>query len=157
MNKKEWERNKLNCFWIVWCLTVATICISLFSKSSVLYPINDWVDAQCFFTVGKSMVRGVVPYRDLIEQKGPLMYFVYGVASLVSYSSFIGVYIIEIIAFSVFLIFVWKILLLYIDKKYIYGIIPMYAVCMCVTSAFSQGGAARSYVCHYLRQLYIQC
>ena len=65
--------------------------------------MNDWVDVNCFFTVGRGMLHGLVPYRDLYEQKGPLVYFVYALASLVSESSFLGVYLLEGLCFACFL------------------------------------------------------
>lgn len=77
---------------------VAVVAITICSKSSPLYPLNDWVDANCFMTVGKSMIHGLVPYRDLIEQKGPLLYMIHAVAALISETSFLGVYFIEIAA-----------------------------------------------------------
>ena len=60
-----------------WRVTVpclaAFVMILLCSKSSPLYPMNDWVDVNCFFTVGRGMLHGLVPYRDLYEQKGDLL------------------------------------------------------------------------------------
>ena len=51
----------------------AFLTITVCSKSSFLYPLNDWVDVNCFFTVGRGMLHGLVPYRDLYEQKGDLL------------------------------------------------------------------------------------
>ena len=55
------------------------IILLLTSKNSFLYPLNDWVDENAFFTMGKSLMNGVVPYRDLYEQKGPLLYLIFGI------------------------------------------------------------------------------
>ena len=55
---------------ILFCFCLSFVILSLTSKCSFLYPFNDWVDANAFFTVGKSMMRGIVPYKDLFEQKG---------------------------------------------------------------------------------------
>ena len=52
---------------LVVILITAVAAITICSKSSPIYPLNDWVDSNCFMTVGKSMLRGVVPYRDLYE------------------------------------------------------------------------------------------
>ena len=60
--------------------------------------MNTSVDPNCFMTVGKGMMHGVVPYRDLLKQKGPVLYFVYGLAALVSPHSFFSVYLLELIA-----------------------------------------------------------
>ena len=75
---------------------VAFLVITVCSRSSFLYPINDWVDSQCFFTTGRAMFNGSVLYRDIYEQKGPLLYFVHGLAGLVSETNFIGVYLVEV-------------------------------------------------------------
>jgi hypothetical protein len=93
---------------------ISFVTITLFSKSSFLYPFNDWVDANCFMTVGKSVLKGIVPYRDLYEQKGPLLYFIHTAAALVSSTSFIGVYVIEVIASFIVLLYVYKIALIYV-------------------------------------------
>ena len=31
---------------------VSVLMLSICTKSSPLYPMNDWVDVHCFFTVG---------------------------------------------------------------------------------------------------------
>ena len=77
--------------------------LAMCSKSSFLYPMNDWVDVHCFFTVGRGILHGAVPYRDLYEQKGPLIYFLFALAGQISESSFLGVFLLEGICFSCFL------------------------------------------------------
>ena len=79
----------------------------------VFYPLNNWGDAQCFFTVGKSMVRGQVLYRDIYEQKGPLVLFLHGLASFVQRNGFLSVFLLEVLAAGVFLWFCQKIMALY--------------------------------------------
>ena len=60
---------------LLYCLFVSFCFLTICTKSSFLYPLNNGSDIQCFFTVGKGMMHGLVPYRDLVEQKGPLLYF----------------------------------------------------------------------------------
>ena len=74
---------------------VALVSVSVCSLSSPLYPFNDWVDANCFFTVGKSMLYGIVPYRDLYEQKGPLLYALYALCYPISHRTFLGGWLLE--------------------------------------------------------------
>ena len=99
------------------CVFISTIFLLICSKNSPLYIMNDWVDANAFFTVGKSMMRGLIPYRDLFEQKGPLLYLIYGIGSLISYNSFTGVFILEVISFSIFLYYIEKIAALFMETK----------------------------------------
>ena len=49
------------------------------------------------------MLRGKVPYRDLYEQKGPLLYMLHAAAALISGKSFFGVFLIETAACTAFL------------------------------------------------------
>ena len=76
----------------VFSLLVSFAVLLICSKNSFLYPLNDWVDVNCFFTVGRGITHGMVPYLDLYDQKGPILYFVYALAALISESSFLGVF-----------------------------------------------------------------
>ena len=85
-------------------ILVTTVFETICSKCSPIYPLNNWDDANCFFTVGKSIANGSVLYRDIFEQKGPLLYFVYVIAYWISANTFLGAYFIEI-AFGVIFLF----------------------------------------------------
>lgn len=122
------------------CFAIALVIVTICSKSSFLYPFNDWVDANCFFTVGKSMQSGLIPYRDLAEQKGPLVYFLYALASVISYDTFLGVYLLEILSCAAFLYFGYKIIGLYCEKHVVYYL-PFLAVAVYTSRAFYHGGS----------------
>ena len=126
---------------ILMCILSAVICITVCSQSSFLYPFNEWVDANCFFTVGKSMMNGIVPYRDLFEQKGPLLYFIHGIAWLISKDTFLGVYFIEIIAAFFFLYFSYKSFCILTNSSNI-AVIPIMAAMTYISSSFKQGDSA---------------
>ena len=98
---------------LLFCLLTAFILLTICTKSSFLYPFNDWVDSNCFFTVGKSMLNGKVLYRDIYEQKGPWLYFLHAGAYLISRKTFFGVYLLELCAGTVFLYFAAKTFELY--------------------------------------------
>lgn len=121
------------------CFAVAIGTIGVCSKSSFLYPLNDWVDANCFFTVGKSMMNGIVPYRDLFEQKGPFLYFLHGLAWLVSSDTFIGVYFLEILAATFFLFYSHCIISLFVTSEYSIWAIPVCAAIVYTCCAFGDG------------------
>ena len=96
---------------------MALVLISICSRSSPFYPFNNSTDANIFFTVGKSMMRGLVPYRDVYEQKGPLVYLLYGVAYLVSNASFFGVFLLEAAAFAALSFFMVSIIAEYAGSR----------------------------------------
>lgn len=133
--------NKLSVYNIIFLFILSVAAITVCSKSSPLYPMNNWDDANCFFTVGKSVMNGKVLYRDIFEQKGPLLYFIYSFAYLISDSSFLGVYFIEIAACFLFMLFSAKIILLFCDKKAVL-LLPVVTAVIFGSAAFEQGGSA---------------
>jgi len=135
MNHPRWDRRLL----LVSMLS-ALAFLSVCSKSSFLYPMNDWVDVQCFFTMGRSIWDGLVPYRDLYEQKGPVLYFAYALAALISSHSFIGVFLLEVVCFGLFLYFSGLIARLYFSSDWIVSaIIVALAALIPVSPAFAHG------------------
>lgn len=117
------DRSSLTKFETAFLIIAAVVTITFASTCSPLYPFNPWDDANCFFTVGRGIVKGLVPYRDLYEQKGPLLYFIYAFAALISDRSFIGAWIVECVAASLFAVFSWKIAKLFTDP-------PRYSICL---------------------------
>ena len=133
-------------------LRVLFACLASFSvlavctKSSFLYPMNDWVDVNCFFTVGRGILHGLVPYRDLYEQKGPLIYFLFALAGQISESSFLGVYLLEGFCFAWFLYLGGRIAEILSGRKGAF--LPsaaLLAVLIPVTPAFSHGASAEEF------------
>lgn len=97
----------------LYVLACAVGLLAVCTQSSPLYPLNGWVDAQCYFTVGKSMMHGQVLYRDIYEQKGPLIFLLHGLASLVERDGFLGVWLFQIAAACCFLGLSYKLLRLF--------------------------------------------
>ncbi len=126
---------------ILFLFLLSVLFLLIGTKSSPLYTINDWYDANCFFTMGKAMFNGMIPYLDLFEQKGPFLYFIYGIASFISKTSFIGVFIIEIISYTVFLYYCDKIIKLFIDEKYSYILLPILSLLILSSRSFTHGGS----------------
>ena len=126
---------------LVVILITAVAAITICSKSSPIYPFNDWVDSNCFMTVGKSMLRGVVPYRDLYEQKGPLLYMLHALTAMVSDTTFIGVYFLEIYAAASFLFYGYKLMKIYQQSVSIL-LIPILAAVVYSAESFYYGDSA---------------
>jgi len=137
--KFRFRFNPLLAFSFVMSALFLLVC----SKSSPLYPMNDWVDVNCFFTMGKSILHGIVPYAQLYEQKGPVLYFMYAIAALISDQSFFGVYLLEVVTFGLFLYFSGKIAEIYLGKtSLVYFIIAFLAALIPISKAFAHGGGA---------------
>ena len=139
--------DKLNKYFIIggYCFFLSILFLLICTKSSPLYPFNDWVDSNAFFTMGKGMINGKVLYRDLFEQKGPLLYFIHGLSYLISNKTFLGVFIFEVFSFSFFLLYCNKIISLYFNKKYSFITLPFIAAIVLNMPNFSHGDSAEEY------------
>ncbi len=92
--------------------------------------------------MGKSVLDGIVPYRDLYEQKGPLLYFIHTFAALISYRSFFGVYLVEIVASYAFLLISYKSISLFNNSKYRLLLIVILSVLTYTSPCFINGDSA---------------
>ncbi len=126
-------------------MLTAFLVMAICSRTSFLYPFMDGVDQNCFMTVGKGMMNGLVPYRDLFEQKGPLLYFLHGLAWLISHDTWIGVYLLESLFLGVFLWYYWKIWNLYGYRRSSMAWMPLLAVLVTVASSFASGDNVEEY------------
>lgn len=134
------DNRRSNIFTLFYILATAILLISICSQSSPLYPTNYWVDTNTIFTVGRNLDSKVM-YRDLYDQKGPWMYFIYYAASLIHKDGFFGLYIIEIGFAFAFLFISYKALSLF-SKKYSLVLLPIVAVVLYSCQAFMWGGSA---------------
>lgn len=131
---------------ILYCFIISFLFLMICSKSSFLYPLNVWADANCFFTVGKGMFKGKILYASLFDQKGPLLFLYYGIASLISYKTFIGVFFLEVISFTVFLYFVYKTFKIYLNRTASLVMLPVISFIILTLRAFTHGGSAEEFV-----------
>lgn len=126
----------------LFCLFTAAALITLFSRSSFLYPFNNWADTNIYMTIGREMLKGAVPYRDLFDHKGVLWYLLYMTANLISTRTFLGLCLIEILSFSIFLFYSWKLLDLFCPSFYAMAVLPFLGCLITVSDAFGMGGSA---------------
>ncbi len=135
------QRNRL----FLYCLFVSFFVLAICSKSSFLYPFNDWVDANCYFTVGKSMMHGKVVYKDLYEQKGLYLYIFHAISYLISNTSFFGVWLFEVAAGALYLYYAAKIIDMYLPHNLSYVLLPILAVLTFAQASFAEGDSAEEF------------
>ena len=136
---------KINIKLFIYMFIISLICITICSKNSFFYCFNDWEDENAFMTVARGWINGLIPYRDLFEQKGPFLYLIFVFANLISKTSFIGVYILEIISMTITLYIASKIIKMYLDEKCVYFILPLYCSIIASSIFFVHGGSAEEF------------
>lgn len=126
-------------------LIVFLVCFFIMG-SSVLFRTNPWVDSNAMLTMGKSVLHGLVPYRDVIDQRGPFLYLIFAIGAAIKQTSFLGVFIMQLLNVS---IIYW--LSLKIAKEFkLASVEPQWAailgpLALIATSAFSFGGAPEEF------------
>ena len=137
------DKSKLSLKECLFLILSAVIIITIASTSSPLFPLNPWDDANCFLTVGRGIIKGLVPYRDLYEQKGPVLYLVHALCSLVPGKSFTGVWILECVMASVFAVFSWKTVKLFVNPSAVCtGLVPLFLSVIYTMRLFNFGDSA---------------
>lgn len=126
----------------VLALVIAASALVFCSKSSPAYPINDWSDANIYFSMGKGMADGQVIYRDLYDHKGPLIYALHALCALVSPLSFTGVFVLECLCAAAFLTIVYRLLELYGVRWLLWPAVTFIAVAVYSSYSFQQGDSA---------------
>ncbi len=132
---------------------LASVLIALFAfGGSPFYPINEWSDPNCFLTVGRAMLDGKVMYRDIYEQKGPYVYFLHTLAALISDSSFLGVWLMEIVNLFFCMWLIAKIVGLYGYRRCVCVLV---ALCIGTSVAFSYAMSTGDSVEEFVSPLYL--
>lgn len=150
---KKYQSNAIsykNTAVFLFCIITAFLLLMICSRSSFLYPCNDWNDANSYFTMGKAMMNGQIIYRDLYDQKGPYLYLFYGLAYLMHHTSFAGVFVLEIIAVAFFLFSCYKILRLYCSRPVSCFLLPVLGAAVLSSKSFYWGGAAEEFCLPFL-------
>lgn len=99
-------------FFLALSLTALYFC----TESSPLYARNPWDDASIYFSMGKGIVQGYVPYQDMFDHKGPVVFFLFALGYLLTPGFFYGIYLLESLCFSGVLYFSFKIAGLYFEE-----------------------------------------
>ena len=126
-------------------LLCATLALLIATSSSPLYAANFWTDTNIYFTIGRGMTRGLMPYRDLFDHKGPLLFMLYALGAAISDTSFIGVFILETLSLAAAVYAGWRTVSLFGEGRLTLLSMPILAAVVCCCTAFTQGGSAEEF------------
>ena len=107
-------KDKKNILIFIFFTAFAFAILYICTASSPRYATNPWNDANAFLTVGKAMANGLTVYKDIFEQKGPLLYLIHALACFISDTSFTGVYVMQSLSLCVTAFAAYKLASLYV-------------------------------------------
>lgn len=130
---------------VLFILVISIIMITICSRTSPLYTFNDSFDSHIYFTIGRGMKEKVL-YRDLVDQKGPFIYFIHYLGALISERSFFGVYLIQILFSFLFLYYVVKTVKIFTKKNSaIYIGLPIFSAIVYSSFCYWYGNNSEEY------------
>ena len=97
----------------IW-LFLVTIAVAFSSTYNPLNFRRMHIDSSIYVTISQGIIRGQLPYRDLIDQKGPFTFFL-SVPGLF-FGGFTGIWITEIILLFISVLFAYKTALFFGDR-----------------------------------------
>ena len=107
----------------------------LFSINLCLAPFNrsePATDSAVFLYIGKAMQNGLIPYKDVFDHKGIILYFIEYIGYIIGFGNYTGVWIIELVN-----IFVTTILFYCIAKLLTKSSVVSYLTVFIITSLCS--------------------
>ena len=123
----------------------AVLLITLFSTCSFLYPLNPWDDANVYMTIGNAMLGGRELYVDIFDHKGPVLFFLHEAAALLSRNSFIGIYVVEVVACFFYLRYSLKTMRLFSSSPLIMPLTLLLGVITYSSDFFSYGDSVEEF------------
>lgn len=125
---------------LYWTLTLAILIGVMFLISlgtSPVYPHNFSYDSAFFRFIGKEILKGKVPYRDVWDHKGPVLYFLQALGALggTTNKGTNILFLMQLLSISVSTYFQYKIYCLFEDDSRSFTKFMMYLISLC--SVFS--------------------
>lgn len=128
--------------------------------TSFLFRYTPFNDITTMFAMADGMQHGLVPFKDLFEQRGPIMYFLHVIAlKLVPGIPLHGIYLIELVNFAVCYYFLYKIAALRWSNELIKSGLALGALILLTQSFTYNYGASPEEFClaPNLYALYLLC
>ena len=128
--------------------------------TSFLFQYTPFNDIGTMFAMADGMQHGLVPFKDLFEQRGPIMYFLHIIAlQLAPATPIHGIYLVELVNFAVCYYFLYKIAALRWSNELIKSGLALGALILLTQSFTYNYGASPEEFClaPNLYALYLLC
>lgn len=97
-------------------IPIAFLFTLIYSWATSPLYLGDGLDSSIFKTIGLGMTQGRMPYTDLFDHKGGILFLIQYLGCLISTSRW-GLFIVQIIFLSASLFFLFRTACLFLDEK----------------------------------------
>ena len=140
---------------LCFCVVAALIASTFFS----VFPLTKtytYTDSSVFLYIGKMMQKGYVPYKDLFDHKGILLYFIQFLGTSLTPNSFLGVWVVEVIHMVFTATLIFKITGLFTEDKIVRYLSVIAVAVMCGMNTYEGGNFTEEYALPWITMaLYI--
>ena len=129
---------------MIFCVAAAVIASTFFST----FPLTKtytYTDSSVFIYIGKMMREGYVPYADLFDHKGILLYFIQYLGVLLSPDSLTGIWFLEVLNMIATSWLIFQIAGLFTEDRMVKYISVIAVVVMCGMNTFEGGNFTEEY------------
>ena len=129
---------------VLFCLCLAGAAGTLLR----LFPANTLPperDSSVFLYMGREMLKGKIPYRDLFDHKGPLLYWLQAFGQWLTPGSFTGVWILELLHMAAAILFLYKACRALTDNIAAVCAALLVSFCICGWRLYQGGNFAEEY------------
>lgn len=117
--------------WLVCLLGTLLAFIILrfgFSPSSVSMHLRPDYDLNIYYLIGQGWMQGRLPYAELADLKGPLVFLLHGIGSQLTPGSFLGACLLEAPIVGLGLLFAYRTARLFVTHTAALGVLGVYSV-----------------------------
>ena len=114
--KKAISRIDQNWFFLL-IVSAAVSAVFLLFASPYTTPLNRYYgyDSAFFLLIGKGIRHGMLPYLDLYDQKGPMIFYINALGYLLT-DSRLGVFLLQVVFMTGVLFVLWKFSRLFLGR-----------------------------------------
>ena len=102
-------------FFPLFFLPLAFVLLLIYSSSTSPLYISEGFDSLTFKTIGLGIVQGKLPYADLFDHKGPLIFYIDALG--ISLGGTAGIFMLQVLSMWASLFLIWKTVSLFTDSK----------------------------------------
>lgn len=126
--------------WRLWLTVVAGVSSLLYAGTSILYHNIALPDPNYYFTAARMIMNGKLMYRDIFEQKGPLVYFTHVMALAITpgHRDY-GYSVIEFLLMLMLLWFTYRIMRLYLPRIWSAALTLLFPAIFLQNALFREG------------------
>ena len=84
-------------------LLIAPAFLLIFSRATSPVGYNEYgADSAFFITMGKAMLQGYIPYKEIFDLKGPFLWFLQIMGQMINPDK-VGMFVLQTIFFEIYL------------------------------------------------------